>query len=244
MPDRSEPAKTMRLAGIEGRRAIVTGASSGIGLAVAETLEALGARVGGIDLTAGDGPRISVSADVTDELAIDAAFTQIEHGLDGPIDLLVTCAGVFVPTPIAELTAPEWRRTIDINLTGTYVCASRALGPMRRAGFGRIVTISSGAGIDGGTEACVHYAASKGGVIALTKAISNEVARDGVNVNCVAPRTIRTPMIAGLEGELLPDIPVGRLGEPDDVAGAVAFLCSAHGDYITGEVLVLNGGVW
>jgi 2-hydroxycyclohexanecarboxyl-CoA dehydrogenase len=244
MAARSEPAKTMRLAGIEGRRAVVTGAASGIGLAVAETLEALGATVAGIDLTTGDSPRLSAAADVTDERAVDDAFAQIEQGLGGPAELLVTCAGVFVPTPIAELTAADWRRTIDVNLTGTFVCASRALGPMREAGFGRIVTISSGAGIDGGTEACAHYAASKGGVIALTKAIAKEVARDGVNVNCVAPRTIRTPMIAGLEDELLPDIPVGRLGEPDDVAGAVAFLCSSHGSYVTGEVFVLNGGVW
>jgi 2-hydroxycyclohexanecarboxyl-CoA dehydrogenase len=244
MAARTEPAKAMRLVGIEGRRAVVTGASSGIGLAVAETLEALGATVAGIDLTIGDHPRLSVATDVSDGQAVDDAFAQIEHDLRGPVELLVTCAGVFVPTSIAELTVADWRRTIDINLTGTFVCASRALGPMREAGFGRIVTISSGAGIDGGTEACAHYAASKGGVIALTKAISKEVARDGVNVNCVAPRTIRTPMIAGLENELLPDIPVGRLGEPDDVAGAVAFLCSAHADYITGEVFVLNGGVW
>jgi 2-hydroxycyclohexanecarboxyl-CoA dehydrogenase len=244
MAARTEPAKAMRLAGVEGRRAVVTGASSGIGLAVAETLEALGATVGGIDLADGDGPRLSVIADVTDERAVDDAFARIEQGLGGPVEFLVACAGVFVPTPIAALTAADWRRTIEVNLTGTFVCASRALGPMREAGFGRIVTISSGAGIDGGTEACAHYAASKGGVIALTKALSKEVARDGVNVNCVAPRTIRTPMIAGLEDGLLPDIPVGRLGEPDDVAGAVAFLCSTHGDYITGEVLVLNGGVW
>jgi NAD(P)-dependent dehydrogenase (short-subunit alcohol dehydrogenase family) len=241
---RTEPAKTMRLAGIEGRRAVVTGASSGIGLAVAETLHALGAAVAGIDLKAGDSTRLTVAADVADERAVDGAFTQIERGLGGPVELLVTCAGIFVPTPIAELTAADWRRTIDVNLTGTYFCASRALGPMREAGFGRIVTISSGAGIDGGTEACAHYAASKGAVIALTKAISKETARDGVNANCVAPRTIRTAMIAGLENELLPDIPVGRLGEPDDVAGAVAFLCSTHGDYVTGEVFVLNGGVW
>jgi NAD(P)-dependent dehydrogenase (short-subunit alcohol dehydrogenase family) len=244
MSTRTEPAKTMRLAGIEGRRAVVTGASSGIGLAVAETLDALGARVAGIDLAPGDGRRVAAAADVADERAIDEAFTEIERELDGAIELLVTCAGVFVPTPLAELTAADWRRTIDVNLTGTFVCASRALGPMREAGFGRIVTISSGAGLDGGTEACAHYAASKGGVIALTKALSKEVAREGVNVNCVAPRTIRTAMIAGLEDELLPDIPVGRLGEPDDVAGAVAFLCSTHGDYVTGEVFVLNGGVW
>jgi NAD(P)-dependent dehydrogenase (short-subunit alcohol dehydrogenase family) len=234
----------MRLAGIEGRRGVVTGAASGIGSAVAETLASLGAHVVGIDLAPGAGALPTVAADVTDERAVGDAFTRIEGELGGPVELLVTCAGIFAPTPIADLSPAAWRRTIDVNLTGTFVPALRALAPMRAAGFGRIVTISSGAGIDGGTEACAHYAASKGGVIALTKALSKEVARDGVNVNCVAPRTIRTPMIAGLEDELLPSIPVGRLGEPDDVAGAVAFLCSTHGDYITGEVLVMNGGVW
>jgi NAD(P)-dependent dehydrogenase (short-subunit alcohol dehydrogenase family) len=244
MEDNPGPSTTMRLVGIAGRRAVVTGAASGIGLAVAETLEALGARVAGLDLHPADGRRLSLAVDVTDEQGVDEAFTKLERELGGPAELLVTCAGVFVPTPIADLSPSAWRRTIEVNLTGTFVPASRALAAMRAAGFGRIVTVSSGAGIDGGTEACAHYAASKGGVIALTKAISKEVARDGVNVNCVAPRTIRTPMIAGLEDELLPQIPVGRLGEPDDVAGAVAFLCSTHGDYITGEVLVLNGGVW
>ena len=239
----SRSATDMRLAGFDGRIAAVTGASSGIGLRVAETLESLGATVAAIDLTAGDGTRFGVAADVADESAVDEAFARIEREL-GAVDMLVTSAGVFVPQPIAELTATEWRRTIEINLTGTFLCASRALPSMRRGGFGRIVTISSGAGIDGGTEACAHYAASKGGVIALTKALSKEVARDGVNVNCVAPRSIRTPMIAGLEDELEPTVPVGRLGDTDDVAAAVAYLCSAHAGYVTGEIFVLNGGVW
>jgi 2-hydroxycyclohexanecarboxyl-CoA dehydrogenase len=239
----SAPATAMQLAGLEGRTAIVTGASSGIGRRIAETLESLGATVAGIDLEPGASPRLIVAGDVSDEVAVDACYAAIERDL-GPVELLVTCAGIFVPTPIGELTPEAWRQTLAVNLTGTFLCARRALGPMRRAGFGRIVTISSGAGIDGGTEACAHYAASKGGVIALTKALSKEVARDGVTVNCVAPRSIRTPMIAGLEAELEPQIPVGRLGEPDDVAAAVAFLCSAHAGYVTGEVFVLNGGVW
>ena len=239
----TEPATSLQLAGLKGRTAVVTGTSSGIGLRVAETLESLGASVAGIDLVPGDTPPLVLAGDVGDEHAVDALFTAIERQL-GAAEVLVTCAGIFTPMPIRELTPELWRRTLDVNLTGTFLCARRALGPMRRAGFGRIVTISSGAGLDGGTEACAHYAASKGGVIALTKALSKEVAPDGVTVNCVAPRSIRTPMIAGLEADLEPQIPVGRLGEPDDVAAAVAFLCSAHASYVTGEVFVLNGGVW
>lgn len=233
----------MRLAGLEGRTALVTGASSGIGRRIAETLESLGAAVAGIDLEASTTPRLVVAGDVSDEVAVDHCYSAIEREL-GPVEILVTSAGIFAPTPLGELTPEAWRHTLEVNLTGTFLCARRALGPMRRAGFGRVVTVSSGAGIDGGTEACAHYAASKGGVIALTKALSSEVARDGVTVNCVAPRSIRTPMIAGLEAELEPTIPAGRLGEPDDVAAAVAFLCSAHAGYVTGEVFVLNGGVW
>ncbi len=106
------------------------------------------------------------------------------------------------------------------------------------------MTISSGAGIDGGTESCAHYAASKGGVIALTKAIAKESVQDGVLVNVVAPRAVLTPMLDGMVEGMDEMIPVGRLAEPDDVAGAVAFLCSGHASYVSGEVFILNGGWW
>ncbi len=240
----AQPASEMSLSGLDGRVAVVTGSSSGIGRCVADTLAALGCRVAGIDLRvdAASG-HASFAGDVSDEDDMERCFSDIEQNV-GRAELLVTCAGVFEPTPIAELAPDRWRHTLEVNLTGTFLCARRALPSMRERRFGRIVTISSGAGIDGGTEACAHYAASKGGVIALSKSLSKEVARDGVTVNVVAPRVVRTPMIAGMEDELLPQIPVGRLGEPDDVAGAVAFLCSSHAGYVTGEVLVLNGGWW
>ncbi|MDT7713497.1 MAG: 3-oxoacyl-[acyl-carrier protein] reductase [Pseudonocardiales bacterium] len=240
----AHPAAAMRLSGLDGRVADVTGASSGIGRCVAETLAALGCRVAGIDLSAGSpAAHASYAGDVSDERDLERCFAQIEQDVGSP-ELLVTCAGIFQETPIAELGAERWRQTLEVNLTGTFLCARRALPSMRERRFGRIVTLSSGAGIDGGAEACAHYAASKGGVIALTKALSKEVAREGVTVNAVAPRVVRTPMIAGMEDDLLPHIPVGRLGEPDDVAGAVAFLCSGHAGYVTGEVFVLNGGWW
>ena len=109
---------------------------------------------------------------------------------------------------------------------------------MRERGYGRIVTISSGAGLDGGSEACAHYAASKGGVIALTKALAKEYVRDGVLVNVAAPRAVRTPMLDGMTDGMDELVPVGRIAEPDDVAAAVAFLCSAHASYVSGEVVV------
>jgi NAD(P)-dependent dehydrogenase (short-subunit alcohol dehydrogenase family) len=234
----------MRLSGLDGRVAVVTGSSSGIGLCVADTLAALGCHVAGIDRSAApSGAHPSYTGDVCDEGAIERCFSQIEQDIGLP-DMLVTCAGIFQETPLEDLTAERWRQTIDINLTGTFLCARRAVPAMRERGFGRVVTISSGAGIDGGAEACAHYAASKGGVIAFTKALSKELAHEGVTANVVAPRCVRTPMIAGMEDDLIPHIPVGRIGEPDDVAAAVAFLCSGHASYMTGEVLVLNGGWW
>ncbi|HEX2587022.1 MAG TPA: SDR family NAD(P)-dependent oxidoreductase [Gaiellales bacterium] len=238
------PADTMRLEGIEGRVAVVTGAGSGIGLRVAETLRAQGARVAGVDVNEqAAGVDLALTADVRDEAQVDAAFARAESDL-GPVDVVVTCAGVFTPMATPDLGLDEWRRTIDINLTGTFLCARRGLGPMRERGYGRIVTISSGAGLDGGSEECAHYAASKGGVIALTKALAKEYVRDGVLVNVVAPRAVRTPMLDGMTDGMDELVPVGRIGEPDDVAAAVAFLCSAHASYVSGEVVVLNGGWW
>jgi NAD(P)-dependent dehydrogenase (short-subunit alcohol dehydrogenase family) len=235
----------MRLQGIEGRVAVVTGAANGIGRHVAQTLAVMGARVGGIDIRHGDRGRLAaaVEADVRDEAAVKRAFDQIEGEL-GRTEMLVTSAGVFSPAYLDELTFEAWTRTLQINLTGTFLCAQRAAVSMRAGGWGRIVTISSGAGLDGGTEACSDYAASKGGVIAFTKAASKELASHGVTVNCVAPLNDSTEMLTDLEQDLASRVPVGRIGSVDDVAAAVAFLCSAHASYVTGEVLVMNGGWW
>jgi NAD(P)-dependent dehydrogenase (short-subunit alcohol dehydrogenase family) len=239
------PAASMHLDGIEGRVAVVTGASNGIGRCVAETLAALEARVAGIDLERGEARvPLLLAADVRDPAAVGRCFDEIEREL-GPVDFLVTAAGVFRPVLLGELGLDAWTRTLDINLTGTFLCVRRAAVRMTALGRGRIVTISSGAGLDGGSEACSDYAASKGGVIAFTKAVSKELASPGITVNCVAPRAVATRMIADLEAEeLTSHIPVGRIGSVEDVAAGVAFLCSAHAGYITGEVLVMNGGWW
>lgn len=181
--------------------------------------------------------------DVTDPGSVAAGIARSEAEL-GPSSIIVTSAGIFTPVVFEELEPAAWQRTLDVNVTGTYRCIRQVLPGMRERGYGRVVTLSSMAGIDGGTEACAHYAASKGAVIAFTKSISKEYCPSGITANVLAPRNIRTPMISGLEDELTARTPVGRLGEPDDVAAAAAFLCSAHASYITGEVLVLNGGWW
>lgn len=238
-------ADGLRVDGLEGRVAFVSGGASGIGRRVATVLAAQGARVAIGDLAPGrpDGAALAVEVDVTSEPSVDAAIARVEQEL-GPVDVLVTCAGVFREMPFDDLDLDGWNRTISVNLTGTYLCARRTAPAMARRGFGRIVLVASGAGLDGGAEACADYAASKGGVIILAKALSKEYARRGVTSNVVVPRAIRTPMIAGMEDALVPQIPVGRIGEVDDVAAAVAFLCSAHASFITGEAMVLNGGWW
>jgi NAD(P)-dependent dehydrogenase (short-subunit alcohol dehydrogenase family) len=236
-------ATDLRLEGVAGRVAVVTGSSSGIGRRVAETLAGLGAHVAGIDVRDDDTPATELSriADVAEPTEVEAAFAAVESAL-GPATILVTAAGIFQPCLVADLDRSTWARTLDVNLTGTFLCAQRAIAGMRPAGGGRIVTVASAAGLDGGDTACAHYAASKGGVIALAKALARETAGDGITVNVVAPRNVRTPMIVGMEPELEAAAPVGRLGTTDDVAALVAFLCSDHASYVTGEVVGLTGG--
>jgi NAD(P)-dependent dehydrogenase (short-subunit alcohol dehydrogenase family) len=234
----------LSLLGIEGRVALVSGAAKGIGLRVTETFLALGARVAACDLEAPDlEGALGIAADVTDDGSVRAAVSITESEL-GPVSLLVTSAGVFTPRPLGDLDLEHWRQAVDVNLTGTFQCVRHVLPSMAAQRYGRVVTISSMAGIDGGDSACAHYAASKGGVIAFTKAVSKEYCGHGITANVVAPRNIRTRMLAGMEEELTACSPVGRLGEVDDVAAAVAFLSSAHASYITGEVIALTGGWW
>jgi NAD(P)-dependent dehydrogenase (short-subunit alcohol dehydrogenase family) len=234
----------MAMQGFDGRVALVTGAAGGIGRRVTETFLALGAQVAAFDLAEPDIPfAAGFAMDVTDTGSVAAATARAEAEL-GPPSILVTSAGIFNPTPFAEIEFDLWRRTLDVNVTGTYTCVRAVIPGMCERGYGRIVTVSSMAGVDGGAWACAHYATSKGAVNAFTKAVSNEHCGRGVTANVVAPRTIRTPMIAGLEEDLAEKSPIGRIGEADDVAAAVAFLSSAHASYITGEILMVNGGWW
>jgi 3-oxoacyl-[acyl-carrier protein] reductase len=231
----------MQLLGLEDRVALVTGAARGIGRRIAETLAANGARVSGGDLTAPaiDGVR-GVRLDVSDERSVDEAFAAIEAEL-GPPEILVLNAGVFVVASLEETTVDAWRQTMAVNLDGAFLCVRRALPAMRERRFGRVVAIGSSAGVSGGTAQCAAYAASKAGIMTLMKSIASEYGAHGVTANALAPALIRTQMLAEIAG-LADRIPVGRVGEPDDVAACVAFLCSAHASYITGEVIDVNGG--
>ena len=231
----------IRVDGLEGKTALVTGAGGGIGGAVVETLRAQGARVVAADLEAPSlACDLAVAMDVRDEAAVDAAFAEVERAL-GTVQVLVLNAGIFVIEEFEATTPASWQRTIDVNLTGAFVCARRAMPGMREAGWGRVVAIGSSAGKTGGSKAMAAYAASKAGIMALAKSIASEYASAGVTANALAPSLIDTAMLSGI-ADLASRIPVGRLGRPQDVADLVAFLASDHAGYITGEVVDVNGG--
>ena len=231
----------IQVEGLSDRVAVVTGAARGIGQRIGEVLAGNGARVAAFDLEApSDDGMLGVACDVSDEAAVDAAFGRVEAEL-GPASVLVLNAGIFPIVPFEETSLELWNRTLAINLTGAFLCARRALPGMRQAHYGRIVAIGSSAGKAGGARSVAAYAASKAGIMTLAKSIANEYAAHGVTANALAPALIDTEMIANTR-DLVSRIPVGRFGTVDEVASLVAFLCSSHAGYITGEVTDINGG--
>ena len=231
----------IRVDGLDGRVAVVTGAGRGIGKAIAETLTANGAKVAALDLVAPGHPGIlGIACDVSEEAAVNAAFDRVEAEL-GTVSVLVLNAGIFPIVPFEETTTELWNRTLAINLTGAFLAARRALPGMRGQGYGRVIGMGSSAGKAGGARSVAAYAASKAGVMTLMKSIANEYAKDGITANALAPALIDTDMIANTR-DLVSRIPVGRFGRVDEVAALVAFLASEHAGYITGEVTDINGG--
>ena len=232
------------------RTAVVTGAGSGVGRAVALGLLAAGYRVAlagrrrpELEATAAaaGGEALVVPTDVSDETAVANLFGAAGERF-GRVDLLFNNAGRGAPAvPIDELPVETWRAVVDVNLTGAFLCARRALPGMREQRYGRIVAIGSSAGKSGGAKSVAAYAASKAGIMAMAKSIANEFARDGITANALAPSLIDTPMIAN-QRELVDRIPVGRFGKPEEVAALVCFLASEDAGYITGEVTDINGG--
>ena len=232
--------------GFVGRVAVVTGAGRGIGRAVADALAARGARTAYLDLNepdpALDGGECSmfVHCDVTDEASVDAAFTTVEETW-GTISILVNNAGIFWIRPLAETTLDAWNQMMAVNTTGAFLCARRVLPGMRAQRYGRLIALGSSAGKTGGAKETAAYGASKAAIMALAKSIATEYAADGITSNALAPALINTDMVAGI-ADLAGRIPVGRLGEPADIAAAVIFLASEDAGFITGEVMDINGG--
>ena len=232
---------------LEGRVALITGANGGIGRELCQVLESCGAIVLRTDLVIPDqADRTSqhwFACDVTKESEVELLFEWVESGWDH-VDILVNNAGLLRTAPVAKTTAALWDAVFAVNAFGPFITTRQALPKMRAAGFGRIVTIASSAGLTGGSAETAAYGASKAAAIAFTRAVAREAARDGVTANSIAPYVIETAMIADVPGmdERIAQIPVGRSGTPRDVAAAVAYLCSAEAGYVTGETLRLTGG--
>jgi 2-hydroxycyclohexanecarboxyl-CoA dehydrogenase len=250
--------------GREGRRyspsmsrvAVVTGAASGMGRAIAERLASSEHRVALLDLDAEvtqaaddiEGRTFAQKVDVTDRAAVDDAFAKVRSEF-GPVEILVTSAGFDEFCSFTDITADAWERMLAVNLTGTFNCIQSAIPDMLVANWGRIVTISSSSAQSGAAR-MAHYVASKGGVLGLTKALAVEYAPNGITVNTIPPGFIDTPMARRAEARGdLPSIdavaqrtPVRRAGTPEDIAAACAFLCSDEAGYITGQQINVNGG--
>jgi 2-hydroxycyclohexanecarboxyl-CoA dehydrogenase len=242
---------------LEGRNALVTGAARGIGAGIARALAAAGARVALADVAA-DSVRetaeglgkggLPIVMDVSDARSVRAGVAEAEARL-GPLDVLVNNAGVDTIAPFVETDEGVWDRLWAVNLRGTLLTTRAVLDGMIARQRGRIVSIGSDAGRVGSTGEAV-YSATKGGVIAFSKSLAREVARHGITVNCVCPGPTDTALLEQvreydekLHASLARAIPLRRLGKPEDIAAAVAFLASDDAAYITGQTLSVSGGL-
>ncbi|MES2400070.1 MAG: SDR family NAD(P)-dependent oxidoreductase [Pseudomonadota bacterium] len=240
---------------LAGHRSVVVGGGKGIGLAVAKRLAASGAS---ICLWDRDAQALSEAAthlpanshfvqlDVASEKAVVEAAEETLGWSGGELDILVNSAGVVGPhLRTWELSLNDWQRHLDINLTATFLCIKALVPAMRKKSYGRVVNVSSMAGKEGNVGSCA-YSAAKAGVIALTKVLGKELAKDGVIVNCVTPTVTRTSLLQQSTEEhlnaLKAKIPMGRFGEPEELAAMIAWLCTSECSFTTGAVFDFSGG--
>ena len=237
-----------------GRVALVTGSTRGIGHAIASTLAGAGARVAVVGRDAGkageaaaaiDGEARGFGCDVADVKGVAALVAEVEKSF-GQLDILVNNAGITRDNLVLRMSDEEWDAVLDANLRGAFAAIRASTRGMMKRRFGRIINITSVVGLTG-NKGQANYAASKAGLIGLTKSVAKELASRNILANAIAPGFIETDMTASLSTEarsaLSAQIPLERLGKPADIAGAVAFLASDHAAYITGQVLVVDGGM-
>jgi 2-hydroxycyclohexanecarboxyl-CoA dehydrogenase len=229
------------------KTAVVTGGGSGIGRAVVDRLRADGYNVATIDLHPSDDD-YAHTADVTDRAQVEAALSAIRAQW-GPVTILVNAAGLDGFKRFTDITFEEWQKVVDVNLNGVFHCIQAVLPDMVEAGWGRIVNISSSS-THSGTPYMSHYVAAKSAVNGLTKSLALEYGPSGITVNAVPPGFIDTPMLRNAEARgrirdvqaTIDATPVRRMGKPEDIAAACAFLISEEAGYVTGQLLGVNGG--
>ena len=228
------------------RTVLVTGGNRGIGLAIASAFAAQGDRVAVTHRgTKPPGELYGVECDITDGAAVDAAFTQIEKDL-GPVEVLVANAGITDDTLLLRMSEEQFSRVVDTNLTGAYRCAKRAAGKMLRARWGRMIFISSVVGVTG-SAGQVNYAASKAGLIGMARSIARELGSRNITANVVTPGFVHTDMTAEItearQQEIKGTIPLGRMGDAEEIAAAVTWLAGDGAGYVTGAVIPVDGGM-
>jgi 3-oxoacyl-[acyl-carrier protein] reductase len=225
---------------------LVTGGNRGIGLAIAKAFAAQGDKVAVTHRGSGAPEGLfGVQCDVTDNAQVDAAFAEVEK-VNGPVEVLVSNAGMTDDTLLMRMSEEQFTRVVDANLTGAYRVAKRACRAMLRARWGRMIFISSVVGFTGGPGQ-INYAASKAGLLGVARSLTRELGSRNITANLVAPGFIETDMTDVLPDEvkaaMLASTPAGRYGKPEDIAAAVTFLASDAASYITGAVLPVDGGV-
>ena len=240
---------------LNGKNIIVTGASGGIGYSIIEKLDKVGANI------LASGTRIeklnelknkyvnikTLRFDISQSNKIDEFVENATNELGGNLDCLINNAGVTQDNLAIRMSLEEWKKVIDINLTSTFLMSKYAIKKMLKNKYGKIVNITSVVGHTGNLGQA-NYTASKSGIIAMSKSLSIEYAKKNININCISPGFIKTAMTDKLDNKfkeaIISKIPSARLGEPDDIANAVVFLCSDQSSYINGETLHVNGGMY
>ena len=240
---------------LDGRVAIVTGGARGIGRAIGDRFLNEGAIVCLFDIMEDELKKVKegcksnnlrvFTVDISDTTSVGSAVNETMSEF-GRVDILVNNAGINRDNLLMRMTDEEWDRVIEVNLKGTYNCIKAVIRPMLKARWGRIINITSVIGMIGNAGQA-NYSASKAGIIGLTKSAAKELASRGITVNCIAPGFIETPMTDVLPDDVkdtyMKQIPMGKFGKPDDVSGVCAFLSGDDASYITGQVIVVDGGM-